>query len=403
MNKWIKYNFKYDCLKEWDIFCSESFFWKTTRELKDLYLSEHIAWLDWEIKSRIDSIVNNAYNLWRLDTISPIVLVPIYFREVDSNIRQVINLIKNQKGNTQAVLFLNWHWDLSEFEAKKQFLQSCLGMDDKFIVFSHFYKKKPLIWTVISDLYDSIISKIEIKEDTILLRLDSDNYHIDDDYVSHIKDHFDCNLGISYVNSEIACSHIDDNPFGWFAELIVNLAEFRNNKNTKRVPTVWSCLAIRLSDWMKIKWTQRDAYRLEDWVISQKVSQLYWSYYDPDNSRGKWSGKKVYSSPRRQLNNLEEGRFYNRNKHWFEFIEITESSDNNIDLDIYNNIMYNILNEKYVPLDQLILIENYINNFNNKLKNISKVLKGYRDENMLKNSLYTIYINKNKLVEFIEK
>lgn len=398
MSKWIKYSFNYDCLKKWDIFHSDLFLWKTIKDLHQLYMLEHVRALDVSIQNRIRDISNN--NLLILDTKSPIVLVPIYFMESENNIKQLITLLGRQNSNFKTVFYLNWHWDISNFESKKQFLKLVIGDDDNFILYSYFYKEQPLIWTVISDFYDAVLSNLDVIEDTILLRLDSDIYHIDDDYVSDIKNILDHNTDVSYVNSEVACSHIDKDSFGWFAELLVNLAGYRNNRNQKRVPTIWSCLSIRLSDWMKIKWTQRDAYRQEDWVVGQKVSQLYWTYDVPNNNRWIWSTKKVFSSPRRQLNNLKEGRFYHRNKSWFDFISQQNLTDN---FYLYDTIIDDLLHNKYVSLDDLCKIENYVNSFNIKCKNISKDLQQHRKKNILKDSLYNVYIDNNGMIEFGEK
>jgi len=326
-------------------------------------------------------------------------ITPIYLGEDDNQIQETINEIKKQNWDFLSILYINWYepiHDIHFMNKKIKNINKCIWKDKRFFVISNLYKNKREIWHIIADIYDWFLMSVD--RDAIIVRIDADLKELPKNYFLDLKNHFK-NRNISYINSKTYYTKPTDN-FVWIWELISDLWWYWNSKDITKVPTYGPGMTVRAADWLKIKWTQRDMERMEDYVIARKITQYYWSLETPDYSRGKRHDDVVYYSPRRQVQNMLEWRYFHENTYEFNFVD--EKKLDKRGLDYYNNIVHKMINKMYVPLAELNIIEDYINWFSMSRKNISKDFQEYWNKEVLKNSLYMVNI-KNEYIYFTEK
>ena len=370
---------------------NESFSW-----LKKLYIDQHINLLS---KNHID-VIGNLLVGFNSELERPIVVVsPVYIEEDLDSLRQTIDNIKSQNFDFVSIFYINGYkpkHTKKYFDDRVSKINDLFGWDSRFIIIKNLYSKKNNIWSIVADMYDSVL--MSLKSDSILVRIDSDLKEIPKDYFQDLNNMFKDN-SISYVNSKLYYTKINDG-FVRLSELISDLWWYRNSKDPVNVPTYGPWMSVRASDLLKVKWIERGMERMEDYVVARKIVQYYWSLESPDYSRWRWYDKIVYCSPRRQIQNLLEWRYFHENTYEFNFVD--ERSLNETRLNHYNSIVRKIINNSYVPLDWLNIIEDYINWFSLNRKNISKVFFDYRNNNILEKSLYEVKI-KNELIYFDEK
>ncbi len=382
---------------------------KSRSDLQHHYKQTHIPTLSSATQDTITDLSAQTYQQQSKRCISSplIVIIPMY---IDEDATALLDILAQQDWSRTTIVYLNaYRYDdignsittEERWKEKKQELYNLINSYNNTILLDHLYNNKEAIGTIIADLNDTVLITYPYTTEPIIIRCDADTRHLETDYLSNIQSLFNNNSHIEYSTAHVRYTQPHRDRFFWLAETLSELAGYRNHHTTQEVPTYWPSMSYRASARIKIKWTQRDISRMEDYVIARKVAQRYGSVESPDWSRWIRNDSIVFCNPRRQIQNILAWRYRHENTDDFNFVDQDSLDDSAFEN--HHTAVEKLLSHQTIDDSELYPIIEYINTFCLTRKDIRHEFQEFRNTTITwALSLYRISYD-NAWIQFREE
>lgn len=441
-----KYSADYDFVRYGWIYDRADITGKSRPELRQFYKQTHLAALPPKTQSVIQKLTQQleTQHNTRCQTSPIIVMVPVY---IDEDIQSLLDVLATQTWSWTTVLYLNayrhssvsprtewkrpsassrakcngversleypsntttWHnWNdvLSTsdevFITKRDEVTKLIQNYPNTILLDHLYDTKTLMGSFVADMTDAVVTTYPWPTEPIMMRCDADTWHIEDGYIASLEPFFASHPDISYMTGQVRYTQPHRDRFYRLGETLAELAWYRNQRDLPYVPTYGGSMVYRASDRIRIKGTQRDISRMEDYVIARKIAQRYGSATAPDRSKGMRYDKMIFCSPRRQIQNMLAWRYRHENTDEFSFVDMATLETDRFAYE--HDIISRLITAQNVLWAERAIIEEYIATFCQTRRDVSQTFASFRNENMSQYSLYQIVVPKEGRVRFLER
>ena len=226
-------------------------------------------------------------DLEKINKYDTIVVTPMYVGETRESISNYLESLSSQKNkNFSVFVYLNWSKEkFSEEHMKKMkklilYLAKEKWLDDRLVILSKLYDKKPKLSDVRADMMDVLSLSYKKRKNPIIIWLDADtkwlNKFTNKDYISIIKNDLKNNQGIVWVRWDIRYN--SDEPALSIIDAMYQL-NIRKSLRDWYFVFSWASNNFRLKDYYTVWWyrtfTMSGIGLWEDLMIGSRLKTIW--------------------------------------------------------------------------------------------------------------------------------